>query len=53
MAKPGLIKTSMDDLSYKVNGLAMQTHNELKPGHAEKFYKRRLAELCLDSGLAV
>lgn len=53
MAKPGLIKTSMDDLSYKINGLAMQTHNELKPGHAEKFYKRRLAELCLDSGLAV
>ncbi|MBV6395709.1 MAG: Phosphoribosylformylglycinamidine cyclo-ligase [Anaerolineales bacterium] len=53
MAKPGLIQTNMDDLSYKVNGLAMQTHNELKAGHAEKFYKRRLAELCLNAGLAV
>lgn len=53
MAKPGLIKTNLDVLTFKVNGLAMQAHNELKPGHAEKFYKRRFAELCLDSGLAV
>jgi phosphoribosylformylglycinamidine cyclo-ligase/phosphoribosylamine--glycine ligase/phosphoribosylformylglycinamidine cyclo-ligase len=53
MTKPGLIKTNLDGLTFKVNGLAMQTHNELKAGHAEKFYKRRLAELCKDAGLAV
>lgn len=53
MAKPGLVKTDFDELTFKVNGLAMQTHNELKPGHAEKFYQRRLAELCLEANLAV
>lgn len=53
MTKAGLIKTNLDDLTFKVNGLAMQTHNELKAGHAEKFYKRRLSDLCKDSGLAV
>ena len=31
----------------------MQVHNEIGPGHAEKFYQRRLAELCRDAGLAV
>lgn len=51
--KPGLVKTDLDDLTFKVNGLAMQVHNELKPGHAEKFYQRRLAKLCHDAGLAV
>lgn len=34
--KSDFIKTEHDDLTYKVNGLAMQVHNELKPGHAEK-----------------
>lgn len=47
---PGLIKTSFDDLTYQVNGLAMRVHNELKPGYKEVFYQRRLAELCKDSG---
>ena len=42
MAKPGLVKTNLDTLTFRVNGLAMQTHNELKAGHAEKFYQRRL-----------
>jgi phosphoribosylaminoimidazole synthetase len=50
--KSDFIKTEHDDLTYKVNGLAMQVHNELKPGHAEKFYQRRLRDLCLASGLA-
>lgn len=49
----GLVKTDFDDLTYTVNGLAMQTHNELKPGHKEIFYQRRLAELCQHSGLEV
>ena len=53
MAKPGLVKTDLDTLTFRINGLAMQTHNELKAGHAEKFYQRRLAELCKDAGLAV
>ncbi len=51
--KPGFVKTEYDDLTYTVNGLAMQTHDELKPGHAEKFYQRRLAQLCRESGLEV
>jgi GxxExxY protein len=49
--KPGLVKTGIDDLTYKINSLAMQVQNELKTGHPEKFYQRRLAELCLEEGL--
>ncbi len=48
-----LVALSTDALTYKVNGLAFQVHNEIGPGHAEKFYQRRLAELCRDAGLAV
>ncbi|GAB4480556.1 MAG: hypothetical protein OHK0031_01790 [Anaerolineales bacterium] len=51
--KPGFISLGTDQLTFLVNGLAMQTHNELKPGHAEKFYQRRLADLCRANGLAV
>ena len=51
--KPGLVKTDYDELTYKVNGFAMQVHNELKPGHKERFYQRRLAELCRAGGLEV
>jgi len=51
--KPGFVETKYDELTYKVNGLAMQVHNELKPGHKEKFYKIRLAELCRLNGLEV
>jgi phosphoribosylamine--glycine ligase/phosphoribosylaminoimidazole synthetase len=48
-----LVALPTDNLTYTVNGLAMQVHNEIGPGHAEKFYQRRLAELCRDAGLAV
>jgi phosphoribosylformylglycinamidine cyclo-ligase/phosphoribosylamine--glycine ligase/phosphoribosylformylglycinamidine cyclo-ligase len=51
--KPGFVKTKFDELTYKVNGFAMQVHNELKPGHKEKLYKIRLAELCQADGLEV
>ncbi len=51
--KPGLVQTNYDDLTYMVNGFAMRTHNELKPGHKEIFYQRRLAELCQQAGLEV
>jgi len=50
--KSDFIQTEHDDLTYKVNGLAMQVHNELKPGHAEKFYQRRLKDLCIANGMA-
>src|SRR6266496_1980966 len=40
-----------DQLTYTVNGLAMQVHNELGAGHAEKFYQRRLADLCKAAGI--
>lgn len=51
--KPGLVKTALDDLTYTVNGLAMQVQRELKSGHKEAFYQRRLAELCREAGLQV
>jgi phosphoribosylformylglycinamidine cyclo-ligase len=51
--KPGFVETKFDELTYKINGFAMQVHNELKPGHKEKFYQRRLAELCRADGLEV
>lgn len=49
--KVGLVKTPLDDLTYKVNGLAMQAMRELRSGHKEEFYQRRLVELCLSAGL--
>src|SRR6185503_14133587 len=49
--KTGLVKTPFDELTYKVNGLAMQVMRELKMGHKEEFYQQRLAELCLSAGL--
>jgi phosphoribosylaminoimidazole synthetase len=49
--KAGLVKTPLDELTYKVNGLAMQVMRELRSGHKEEFYQRRLAELCLEAGL--
>jgi len=52
-AKPGFVETKYDELTFQVNGLAMQVHNELKPGHPEKLYQRRLAELCRQAGLGV
>ena len=51
--KPGFVETKHDALTYKINGLAMQVHNELKPGHREKLYQLRLAELCREAGLEV
>lgn len=51
--KPSFVETKYDELTFKVNGFAMQVHNELKPGHKEKFYKVRLAELCRSNGLEV
>jgi phosphoribosylformylglycinamidine cyclo-ligase len=50
-AKNGLVKTPLDELTYKVNGLAMQVMRELRSGHKEEFYQRRLAELCRTAGL--
>jgi phosphoribosylformylglycinamidine cyclo-ligase/phosphoribosylamine--glycine ligase/phosphoribosylformylglycinamidine cyclo-ligase len=49
--KAGLVKTPMDELTYKVNGLAMQVMRELRSGHKEEFYQRRLVELCRAAGL--
>ena len=49
--KSGLVKTPLDELTYKVNGLAMQVMRELRSGHKEEFYQRRLTELCRAAGL--
>ena len=48
-----LVSLPTDQLTYTVNGLAMQVHNELGAGHAEKFYQRRLADLCKAAGIPV
>lgn len=48
-----LVHLPTGQLTYTVNGLAMQVHNELGAGHAEKFYQRRLAELCQVAGIPV
>jgi len=48
-----LISLPTDQLTYTINGLAMQVHNELGAGHAEKFYQRRLADLCEAAGIPV
>src|SRR6266498_1302747 len=48
-----IISLPTDQLTYIVNGLAMQVHNELGAGHAEKFYQRRLEELCRRAGIPV
>ena len=47
----GYVKTPLDDLTYKVNGLAMQVQHELKPGHRERIYQHRLAERLAEAGL--
>src|SRR3972149_304613 len=52
-AKMGLVKTSLDDLTYKVNGLAMLAQRELKVGHRERVYQYRLADLIAGERLQV
>jgi phosphoribosylformylglycinamidine cyclo-ligase/phosphoribosylamine--glycine ligase/phosphoribosylformylglycinamidine cyclo-ligase len=49
----GLVKTQFDDLTFKVNGLAMKVHSELKPGHREQDYQYRFAELLVAAGYQV
>jgi phosphoribosylformylglycinamidine cyclo-ligase len=47
----GLVQTALDELTYRVNGLAMKVHSELKPGHKEKNYQSRLAERLIEEGI--
>ncbi len=48
-----LVQLPSDQLTFTINGLAMRAHNELGPGQAEKFYQRRLADLCNAAGIPV
>jgi len=41
------------DLCYKLNGLAMQVHNQLGPGHKEVTYQNALADKIRQADLAV
>jgi len=47
----GLVQTALDELTYRVNGLAMKVHSELKPGHKEKNYQSRFAERLIEEGI--
>jgi phosphoribosylformylglycinamidine cyclo-ligase len=47
------VKTPLDELTYKVNGLAMRVQHELKAGHRERVYQFRLAEQLGQAGLNV
>jgi phosphoribosylformylglycinamidine cyclo-ligase/phosphoribosylamine--glycine ligase/phosphoribosylformylglycinamidine cyclo-ligase len=49
----GLIKTPLNELTYQINGLAMKTQGELKPGHREVLYQRRLMQLISEAGFEV
>ena len=41
--KPGLVHTNYDSITYRLNGLAMEVHNELGAGHRESVYHDALA----------
>jgi phosphoribosylaminoimidazole synthetase len=43
----------LKELTFAMNGLAMQTHRELRAGHREELYQRRLAELVRGAGYQV
>jgi len=47
------VQTPLDELTYRVNGLAMRVQHELKSGHRERVYQLRLAELAGEAGLSV
>jgi GxxExxY protein len=49
----GLIKTPLDDLTYRVNGLAMAVQGELKRGHRERVYQQYLRERISNIALRV
>lgn len=46
-----LVKTVLDKLTYRVNGIAMGVQNELKPGHRERIYQQRLYQRLLSEGI--
>jgi phosphoribosylformylglycinamidine cyclo-ligase/phosphoribosylamine--glycine ligase/phosphoribosylformylglycinamidine cyclo-ligase len=48
----GLVTTPLDELTFRVNGLAMKVQSELKAGHSEKVYQFRLAASLQEAGLS-
>jgi GxxExxY protein len=51
MAK-GMVRTPLDDLTYKIIGCAMALHRELGPGLRENSYQRGLESRLEQSGLS-
>jgi phosphoribosylformylglycinamidine cyclo-ligase/phosphoribosylamine--glycine ligase/phosphoribosylformylglycinamidine cyclo-ligase len=51
--KPGLVRTPLDALTYAINGLAMEVQHELRSGHREEMYQRRLADRARQAGYQV
>lgn len=51
MAK-GIVRTPLDDLTYRIIGCAMALHRELGPGLREDSYQRGLEQRLERSGLA-
>src|SRR5512136_236242 len=50
--KPGLVHTPYDSITYQLNGLAMEAHNELGPGHRESVYHDALAAKLAQTNLS-
>ena len=50
--KPGLVRTPHDPVTYRLNGLAMEVHNELGPGHRESVYHDAFAAKLAQTDLA-
>lgn len=49
--KPGFVDTPLNDLTYKVVGLAMAVHNDIGPGHRESTYHNAMSQRFADAGL--
>jgi GxxExxY protein len=51
MKESRFVRTSLDDLTYKITGCAMALHRRLGPGHREHIYQRFLQDQLSEAGM--